>query len=155
MCAEAATQSKTKFIWSSLFSELHCIALWSSLSRSHLTWNHELPTLDAAVHHEQGQKAEPYGNRTQRFNIWSNKNHFPLNLLFPTVKLALTSPTCGDRSVGIVRLQTKGHGVLVFSFTCNVSLRSPSWLQESYFHRDLTTKIHAALPAFPSCELRV
>jgi hypothetical protein len=26
-------------------------------------------------------------------------------------KLALTSPTSGGRSVGIVRLRTKGHGV--------------------------------------------
>jgi hypothetical protein len=27
-------------------------------------------------------------------------------------KLALTSPTCGGRSVGIVRLRAKGHGVI-------------------------------------------
>jgi hypothetical protein len=31
-------------------------------------------------------------------------------------KLALTSPTSGGRSAGIVRLRTKGHKVLVFFF---------------------------------------
>jgi hypothetical protein len=36
--------------------------------------------------------------------------------LYPQ-KLALTSPTCGGRSVGIVRLRTTGHGVIVcYSF---------------------------------------
>jgi hypothetical protein len=35
---------------------------------------------------------------------------WPRDTLYPQ-KLALTSPTCGGRSVGIVRLRTKGHGV--------------------------------------------
>jgi hypothetical protein len=34
----------------------------------------------------------------------------PRDTLYPQ-KLVLTSPTCGGRSVGIVRLRTKGHGV--------------------------------------------
>jgi hypothetical protein len=32
-------------------------------------------------------------------------------------KLALTSPKSGGRSVGIVRLRTKGHGVLFLAVT--------------------------------------
>jgi hypothetical protein len=32
------------------------------------------------------------------------------------MELALTSPTSGGRSVGIVRLRTTGHGVFVLSF---------------------------------------
>jgi hypothetical protein len=35
----------------------------------------------------------------------------PRDTLYPKM-LALTSPTCGSRSVGIVRLRTKSHGVL-------------------------------------------
>jgi hypothetical protein len=35
---------------------------------------------------------------------------WPRDILYPQ-KLALTSPTSGGRSVGIVRLRTKGHGV--------------------------------------------
>jgi hypothetical protein len=35
---------------------------------------------------------------------WPRDTHYPL-------KLALTSPTSGGRSVGVVRLRTKGHGV--------------------------------------------
>jgi hypothetical protein len=35
---------------------------------------------------------------------------WPRDRLYPQ-KLALTSPTSGGRSVGIVRLRTKGHGV--------------------------------------------
>jgi hypothetical protein len=33
-------------------------------------------------------------------------------------KLALTSPTSGGRSVGIVRLRTKGHGVFLLCTSC-------------------------------------
>jgi hypothetical protein len=32
-------------------------------------------------------------------------------------RLALTSPTCGGRSVGVVRLRTKSHGVCLFVWT--------------------------------------
>jgi hypothetical protein len=35
---------------------------------------------------------------------------WPRDTLYPQ-QLALTSPTSGDLSVGIVRLRTKGHGV--------------------------------------------
>jgi hypothetical protein len=35
---------------------------------------------------------------------------WPHDFLYPQ-KLALTSPTSGGRSVGIVRLRTKNHGV--------------------------------------------
>jgi hypothetical protein len=35
---------------------------------------------------------------------------WPRDTFYPQ-KLALTSPTSGVRSVGIVRLRTKGHGV--------------------------------------------
>jgi hypothetical protein len=38
----------------------------------------------------------------------------PRDTLYPQ-KLELTSPTSSGRSVGIVRLRTKGHGVLGFS----------------------------------------
>jgi hypothetical protein len=36
--------------------------------------------------------------------------HWPRDTLYPQ-KLALISPTRGGRSVGIVRLRTKSHGV--------------------------------------------
>jgi hypothetical protein len=35
---------------------------------------------------------------------------WPRDTLYPQ-KLALNSPTSGGRSIGIVRLRTKGHGV--------------------------------------------
>jgi hypothetical protein len=45
-----------------------------------------------------------------------NGRRYPLRLprdsLYPQ-KLAITSPTSGGRSVGIVRLRTESHGVLV------------------------------------------
>jgi hypothetical protein len=45
-----------------------------------------------------------------RFNDWGDPLRWPRDTLYPQ-KLALTSPTSGGRSVGIVRLRTKGHGV--------------------------------------------
>jgi hypothetical protein len=45
---------------------------------------------------------------------------WPRDTLYPQ-KLALTSPTSGGGSVGIVRLRTKGHGVflvLINSYEC-------------------------------------
>jgi hypothetical protein len=35
----------------------------------------------------------------------------------PSVPKVGTSPTCGGRSVGIVRMRTKGHGVFLFLTT--------------------------------------
>jgi hypothetical protein len=47
------------------------------------------------------------------FNGRGDPLRSPRDTLYPQ-KLALTSPTSGGRSVGIVRLRTKSHGVLVF-----------------------------------------
>jgi hypothetical protein len=43
-------------------------------------------------------------------NGHGNPLHWPRDTLYPQ-KLALTSPTSGGRSVDIVRLWTKSHGV--------------------------------------------
>jgi hypothetical protein len=43
--------------------------------------------------------------------------------------LALTSPTSGGRSVGVVRLRTKGHGVFSFSYLIIVILLAFSHLE--------------------------
>jgi hypothetical protein len=48
-------------------------------------------------------------------NGWGDALRWPRATLYPQ-KLALTSPTSGGRSVGIVRLRTEGHGVFKFSF---------------------------------------
>jgi hypothetical protein len=45
-----------------------------------------------------------------RINDRGDPLRWPRDTLYP-LKLALTSPTSGGRSVGIVRLRTKGHGV--------------------------------------------
>jgi hypothetical protein len=45
-----------------------------------------------------------------RINDRGDSLQWPRDTLYPQ-KLALTSPTSGGRSVGIVRLRTKGHGV--------------------------------------------
>jgi hypothetical protein len=45
-----------------------------------------------------------------RINDRGDPLGWPRDTLYPQ-KLALTSPTSGGRSVGIVRLWTKGHGV--------------------------------------------
>jgi hypothetical protein len=45
-----------------------------------------------------------------RINDRGNPLSWPRDTLYPQ-KLVLTSPTSGGRSVGIVRLRTKGHGV--------------------------------------------
>jgi hypothetical protein len=48
---------------------------------------------------------------------------WPRDTLYPQ-KLALTSPTSGGRSVGIVRLRTKGHGVFIlfYNLSCPQSI---------------------------------
>jgi hypothetical protein len=43
----------------------------------------------------------------------------PRHTLYP-LKLALTLPTSGGRSFGIVRWQTKGHGVIFLTITLKV-----------------------------------
>jgi hypothetical protein len=43
-------------------------------------------------------------------------------------KLALTSPTSGGRSVGIVRLRTKGHRVSVYTSTNSILEHSSFYL---------------------------
>jgi hypothetical protein len=45
-----------------------------------------------------------------RVNNRGDPLRWPRDTLYPQ-KLALTWPTSGGRSVGIVRLRTKGHGV--------------------------------------------
>jgi hypothetical protein len=42
-----------------------------------------------------------------------------------SAKLALTSPTSAGRSVGIVRLRIKGHGVLVLCFRSSFYVQTP------------------------------
>jgi hypothetical protein len=49
---------------------------------------------------------------------------WPRDTLYPQ-KLALTSPTSGGPSVGIVRLQTKATGVFCFVHFCNLT---ESWV---------------------------
>jgi hypothetical protein len=52
---------------------------------------------------------------------------WPRDTLYP-LKLALTSLTGGDRSIGIVRYRTKNHGVLVMYFTTH-SITHITWRQ--------------------------
>jgi hypothetical protein len=51
---------------------------------------------------------------------------WPRNTLYP-LKLAVASLTGGDRSIGIVRLRTKNHGVFFFFFWYMSKVKS--WLQ--------------------------
>jgi hypothetical protein len=53
--------------------------------------------------------------KEQRINGRGDPSRWPRDTLYPQ-KLALTSPTSDGRSVGIVRLRTKSHGV--FSTLC-------------------------------------
>jgi hypothetical protein len=46
------------------------------------------------------------------FNGRGDPLRWPRDTLYPQ-KLALTSPTSGGRSIGIVRLRTKSHGVFI------------------------------------------
>jgi hypothetical protein len=48
--------------------------------------------------------------QVNRINGRGDPLRWSRDTLYPQ-KLALTSPTSGGRSVGIVRLRTKGHGV--------------------------------------------
>jgi hypothetical protein len=50
-----------------------------------------------------------------RINGRGDPLRWPRDTLYPQ-KLALTSPTSGGRSVGIVRLRTKDHGVLYYYY---------------------------------------
>jgi hypothetical protein len=52
----------------------------------------------------------PESGQENRINGRRDPLRWPRDTLYPQ-KLALTSPICGGRSVGIVRLRTKGHGV--------------------------------------------
>jgi hypothetical protein len=49
-------------------------------------------------------------SQENRINGCGDPLRWPRDTLYPQ-KLALTSPTSSGRSVGIVRLKTKGHGV--------------------------------------------
>jgi hypothetical protein len=53
-----------------------------------------------------------------RINGRGDPLRWPRDTLYPQ-KLAITSPTSGGRSVGIVRLRTKGHGVQFFLVLLN------------------------------------
>jgi hypothetical protein len=59
---------------------------------------------------------------------------WPRDTLYPQ-KLALASLTSGGRSVGIVRLRTTSHGVLVFLYTVG---RTP-WTGDQLVTRPLST----------------
>jgi hypothetical protein len=50
------------------------------------------------------------GLENRKINGWGDPLRWPHDTLYPQ-KLALTSLTSGGRSVGIVRLRTKSHGV--------------------------------------------
>jgi hypothetical protein len=56
-----------------------------------------------------------------RINDRGDPLHWPRDTLYPQ-KLALTSPTSGGRSVGIVHLRTKGHGAIVTLICQNIYL---------------------------------
>jgi hypothetical protein len=56
-----------------------------------------------------------------RINGRGDPLHWPRDTLYPQ-KLALTSPTSGDSSAGIVRLRTKGHGVQFYTPPMELSL---------------------------------
>jgi hypothetical protein len=56
-----------------------------------------------------------------RINGWGDPLRWPRDTLYPQ-KFALTSPTSGGRSVGIVRLRTKGHGGYIYCvYTCTLT----------------------------------
>jgi hypothetical protein len=55
-----------------------------------------------------------YPNNTSQYVAVAEFYELPRDTLYPQ-NLALTSPTSGGRSVGIVRLSTKGHGVLTLN----------------------------------------
>jgi hypothetical protein len=59
-------------------------------------------------------KSSGFGQEN-RINDRGDPLRWPRDTLYPQ-KLALTSPTSGGRSVGIVRLRTKGHGVYLFIY---------------------------------------
>jgi hypothetical protein len=68
-------------------------------------------------------------DQENRFNDLGDPLRWPRDTLYRQ-KLALTSPTSGGRSVGIVRLRTKGHGVYhVVAYTLQTKI-SPwkSWI---------------------------
>jgi hypothetical protein len=54
--------------------------------------------------------SRPRSGQENRINGRGDPLRWPRGTLYPQ-KLAVTSPTSGGRSVGIVRLRTKGHGV--------------------------------------------
>ena len=56
--------------------------------------------------------------------------------LYPQ-KLALTSPTGGDRSVGMVRSRTKSHGVF-FSFLLHIAVSQISGSETQVLNKNVT-----------------
>jgi hypothetical protein len=57
--------------------------------------------------------ANSYSGLSQRFFLLTEKVKCSQKRAFMFANMALTSPTSGGRSVGIVRLRTKGHGVII------------------------------------------
>jgi hypothetical protein len=80
---------------------------WTILQQNLFLWRRYISML-------QQNNYSAYGNdrsgQENRINDRGDPLRWPRNTLYPT-KLALTSPTSGGRSVGIVHLRTKGHGV--------------------------------------------
>jgi hypothetical protein len=69
-------------------------------------------TLSFMVIVELFQGNSGFGLKTE-INDLEDSLRRPRDTLYP-LKLTLTSPTSGGRSVGIVRLWTTGHGVLFY-----------------------------------------
>jgi hypothetical protein len=59
-------------------------------------------------------------SRKPRWTAVGDSLHWPLDTFYPR-KLALTSPTSGGRSVGIVLLRTKSHGDFLKKWNCKIS----------------------------------
>jgi hypothetical protein len=75
-------------------------------------------------------------------NGWGDPLRWPRDTLYPQ-KLALTSPTSGGRSVSIVRLRTKGHGVFSLSLYLGLYqiLRPHTWASAQLIYRHHVTRL--------------
>jgi hypothetical protein len=119
-----ARQKTTIVIWIYLWSSGH--SSWLQIQRSGFD-SRRYQTFWEVIGLERGPLSllstiEELLGRHNRGSSLENREYcrrdpprWPRDTLSPQ-KLALTSPTRGGRSVGVVRSRTKGHGVVIISY---------------------------------------
>jgi hypothetical protein len=79
-------------------------------------------------------------SRKPKLTIVGDSLRWPRDTLYP-LKLALTSPTSGGRSVGIVRLRTQATEFVYMALKCNITMED-MLLSECRIYVEMQSRAH-------------